>query len=71
MPKRINKKTMLEIFNTDSLRYTISLPLHLIFLLLLWHWNYNLAFWIFLILIIIEHIGITYRMNKTKNKILK
>ena len=65
-----DKKTALEIWKIDSIRYTISFPLFLIFLVLLRHWNYNLAFWIFFGLIIIEYIAITYKMNKQKSKLL-
>ena len=71
MAKKIDRKNMLEIWKTDSLRYTISLPLYLIFLFLLWHWNYNLAFWIFLALIVVEYAIVTYKMNKIKIKLFK
>lgn len=71
MARKINRKDMLEVWNIDSLRYTISLPLYLIFLLLLWHWNYPTAFWIFLALIVIEYVIVIYQMNKTKIKLFK
>lgn len=64
----MDKKTKLEMWNTDSLRYTLALPLYLIFLLLLWHWNYFTTFWIFSALIVIEYVSISYKMNKNKPK---
>ncbi len=68
---KVSKKTALELFKIDSLRYTIVLPLYLIFLVLLWHWNYLVAFWIFLVLIIIEFIGVIYKMNKKRKNLFK
>jgi len=62
----IDKKTKFDLWNIDSLRYTLALPIYLIFLLLLWHWNYITPFWIFLVLIVIEYLSITYKMNKNK-----
>ena len=71
MIKKISRENLLKMFNIDNLRYTISLPLYLIFLLLLWQWNYNIIFWIFLILIVIEYSIVTYKMNKIKIKLFK
>ena len=62
----IEKRTRFDVWNTDSLRYTLALPLYLIFLVLLWHWNYYSAFYIFSVLIAIEYISIIYKMNKNK-----
>jgi len=66
-----NKTDLIRIFNTDSLRYTIALPLYLIFLLLLWHWNYEFIFWVFLALILIDFISNIIRMNIRERKLLK
>ncbi len=58
-------------WNTDSLRFTLALPLYLIFLVLLWHWNYVVVFWIFLALMIVEYASVTYRLNKRKKNLFK
>jgi len=66
--KLVSEDTKKE-YLIDSLRYSITLPLFLIFLVLLWHWNYKLAFWIFLVLIIVEYAGIIIKMNKLRKRL--
>ena len=67
--KKLDKESAKREYLIDSLRYTITLPLLLVFLILLWHWDYTVAFWIFLVLIVIEYIAIIIKMNKTRRKL--